>query len=284
MPRQLLLGTSGWSYPDWKGVIYPADLRQSLMLSFYSELFPIVEINMTFYRNPSLEMVKRWALVTQDDFLFAAKIPRTITHDKRLQGSWQDDLKTYLHVISGGLGKKLGPSLLQLPPSFTANEMDSLEAFLAEWPAGLQLAVEFRHKSWLAQGEQSPVFHLLDRYDAAYCIVSEPLLPAITGPITANFSYIRWHGFGKKIWYDYSYAKEEIEQWVPVINELRSINQVIGFWNNHYRGNAVRNAQTMQELLGETPKQLHEVDCQRVLRKEGVKRAPKKTLEAWLTS
>lgn len=284
MSHQLLLGTSGWSYPDWKGVIYPPDLRQNLMLSFYSELFPGVEVNMTFYRMPSLEMVKRWGQVTQDDFLFAAKIPRTITHDKRLRGSWQDDLTAYLQVVSGGLGKKLGPSLLQLPPSFTANEMDILEAFLAEWPARLQLAVEFRHKSWLAQNEQSPVFRLLDKYNAAYCIVSEPLLPPIVGPVTASFSYIRWHGFGKKIWYDYNYTKEEIEQWVPVINELRSTNQVVGFWNNHYRGNAVRNAQTMQELLGETPKLLREVDFQRVLQKERAKKAKAKTLEAWLTS
>lgn len=253
------------------------------MLSFYSEIFPIVEVNMTFYRQPSLKIVQRWAQITQDDFLFAVKIPRTITHDKKLQGNWQDDLTTYLQVIGGGLGKKFGPSLLQLPPSFTAKESAKLQAFLAEWPAGLPLVVEFRHKSWLAEGEQSPVFGLLARYEAAYCIVSEPLLPPILGPLTANFSYIRWHGFGKKIWYDYDYSDEEIAQWIPAINELQSTNQVFGFWNNHYRGNAVKNSQTMQEMLGETPKPLRDVDYQRVLQKAGKKKPKIKTLETWLT-
>ncbi|MFX0113347.1 MAG: DUF72 domain-containing protein [Candidatus Hodarchaeota archaeon] len=280
--RKLLLGTSGWGYPEWRGPFYPHNLRQELFLSFYSEIFPVVEINMSFYRMPSVKMVKRWDQSTQADFLFAAKIPRVITHDSKLQGNdWQGKLTTYLEIMDR-LGKKLGPSLLQLPPSFTAKEIAHLEAFLAEWPARLKVAVEFRHKSWLADGESSPVFSLLDKYDAAYCIVSEPLLPPLLGPTTAEFSYVRWHGFGKKIWYDYDYSEEEIAQWVPKINELSSTNQVFGFFNNHYRGNAVKNCQTMQEMLGEQPTHPHEVDYQAVLRKAGRKQPKTKTLEAWL--
>jgi len=282
--EQLFLGTSGWGYDEWLGVFYPSKLRKELMLPFLSEIFPTVEVNTSFYHLPSIKSVKKWARITQDDFIFAVKIPRTITHDKKLKEDWKNDLEAYLKIIGEGFGKKLGPSLLQLPPSFTASETDRLEDFLSEWPQEYQLSVEFRHKSWLIEGERSPVFNLLDAYNVAYCIVSEPLLPPIIGPRTASFAYIRWHGFGSNIWYDYNYSKEEIREWVPRVEQILSESkQVFGFWNNHYRGNAPTNCNEILQMLGKSPKSPDQVDSGQVLKKATGKSVDRsKSLDFWL--
>jgi uncharacterized protein YecE (DUF72 family) len=142
---------------------------------------------------------------------------------------------------------RLGPLLLQLPPSFDYDHFDILEAFLHSLPSEWDYAVEFRHLSWM----QEDTFKLLRNVQMAYCIVDEPLLPPHI-EVTAPFAYIRWHGHGKKLWYYYLYNQEELEEWVPKVQDVakQAPKAVYGYFNNHWHGFAARNCVEMMELLG----------------------------------
>jgi uncharacterized protein YecE (DUF72 family) len=145
-------------------------------------------------------------------------------------------------------GGKFSAALLQLPPSL-AFEPATVRAFYESIPPTLPVAVEFREPSWLAPES----FDLLREFHLAYVIVDEPHLPTRlerTGP----FVYIRWHGRGQPLWYDYPYSKEELEGWVPRVRELsQGTEPVLGFFNNHFRGDAPANARTISEMLGVPP-------------------------------
>jgi uncharacterized protein YecE (DUF72 family) len=244
---ELLLGTSGWDYPEWVGRIYPRRGATD-RLEFYSRLFPIVEINSTFYRVPSVATVASWARRTPSKFRFAAKFPQTITHDRHLVGA-DAELQEFLRVL-GPLREsgKLSATLVQLPPSLKFDPA-SVRAFYERLPDDLPVAVEFRERSWLAPES----FELLKEFRRAYVVVDEPLLPVrldVTGP----FAYVRWHGHGPKVWYDYTYTPEELEAWVPRIRALsEKAGAVYGFFNNHFRGDAAVNCQTLDEKLGLPP-------------------------------
>jgi uncharacterized protein YecE (DUF72 family) len=241
----ILLGTSGWKYDDWVGSFYPSKRHQFL---YYRKIFDITEINSTFYHFPRAKVVEAWAR-TPEGFIFTAKVPQEITHKLRLDVEVGADqrLQDFLKLMSPLRdAQRLGPLLLQLPPSFEFNP-EGLEAFLDILPIEWQFAIEFRHTTWM----QDETFRLLQRYGVAYCIVDEPLLPPHV-EITAPFSYVRWHGHGKKLWYWYLYKNEELEQWVPKIQEAESKCEkpVYGFFNNHWHGFAARNCVEMMELLG----------------------------------
>lgn len=143
---RLRVGTSGYSYKEWKGSFYPEDLPAAQMLHFYAERFETVEINNTFYRMPNRELLERWAAEVPERFAFVLKAPRRITHEKRLQATSAEDLK-YLWETAGALGPKLGPILFQTPP-FLKKDIDRLRAFLGLLPAGCRAAFEFRNESW----------------------------------------------------------------------------------------------------------------------------------------
>ncbi|MFX1475468.1 MAG: DUF72 domain-containing protein, partial [Promethearchaeota archaeon] len=141
---------------------------------------------------------------------------------------------------------KLGPLLLQLPPSLSFDP-ERLKAFLEIVPQQWPMAVEFRHRSWL----QADTFNILRRHQAAYCIVDAPVMPPRV-EVTAPFSYIRWHGHGEHLMYYYLYDEEELDEWVPKVLELeeKSPDGVYGYFNNHWFGFAARNCVELQDLLG----------------------------------
>jgi len=244
---EILLGTSGWDYPEWVGPVYPRRGRFD-RLRFYADLFPIVEVNSTFYRLPPVAVAESWARRTPAKFRFTAKFPQTITHEKRLIGT-EEELRHFERVVrplqDAG---KFSAALLQLPPSL-AFEPATVRAFYQSIPATLPVAVEFREPSWLA----AESFDLLREFRFAYVVVDEPHLPTRlerTGP----FVYIRWHGRGQPLWYDYPYSKAELEGWAPRVRELAQGNEpVLGFFNNHFRGDAPANARTISEMLGVPP-------------------------------
>lgn len=241
---EILLGTSGWDYPEWVGPVYPRRGASDKLAYYAKQLFPVVEVNSTFYRLPPPGVAASWARRTPAGFRFAAKFPQSITHDRRLVGA-SSELAEFLAVLRPlQEAGKLSAALLQLPPSL-AFEPQTVRGFYETLPDSLPVAVEFREPSWLSEESLG----LLREFHFAYVVVDEPLLP-IRLEVTAPFTYVRWHGHGTKIWYDYRYSAEELRDWVPKVRALADHGgPVLGFFNNHFRGDAVANARTAAELL-----------------------------------
>ncbi len=244
---RLLLGTSGWDYPEWSGRVYP-ERGVSDRLRFYAGIFPIVEVNTTFYRIPPLSLAASWARRTPAGFRFTAKFPQSITHDRRLVGA-ESELSEFLEAIHPlREAGKFSAALLQLPPSLPFDPKP-VRAFYERLPVDLPVAVEFRERSWLAPAS----FDLLKEFRFAYVVVDEPLLP-VELTVTAPFAYIRWHGHGAPLWYDYTYSDSELDAWVPRVRALaEQAGDVLGFFNNHFRGDAATNGQRLSEKLGLGP-------------------------------
>ena len=182
---QILGGTSGFSYAEWRGRFYPAALPADQMLRFYSERLPSVEINNTFYRMPNPEMLAAWADSTPAEFTFALKATRRITHQQRLADA-ASDVQRFFEVAQA-LGDKLGPVLFQLPP-FLKKDLGLLRAFLPLVPAGQRAAFEFRHDSWFSDD----VYTALSERNAA--LVGGDLEESEKSPplvVTADFGYLR---------------------------------------------------------------------------------------------
>lgn len=252
--NDLLIGTSGWSYKEWTGVFYPTSSTNKL--SFYSKVYRTAEVDSSFYAYPSKELVLGWARYTPDDFMFSVKLPQLLTHEKRLDPAQgvEADLIRFLSILKPLVAAgKLGPVLIQLPPSFSYQEDHrNFEAFLQNLPDDVRFAVEFRHPSWL----RDEVWALLRERNVANVIVDEPLLPP-DAVVTADFAFIRWHGRGSKPWYNYRYQERELEAWVPKVKEVVSrVDKTYGYFNNHFKGFAVENSLKMMEMLGKaTPHQ-----------------------------
>ena len=248
----LVLGTSGWSYNEWVGPFYD---ERSRMFTRYSEVFRTSEINSTFYRYPTPTMVRGWYRTAPPGFIFAAKLPQLITHDKglRLEEGIQEDTERFIDIMKP-LAEKLGPILIQLPPGFKYGEdAERLESYLETLPRNYEWAVEFRHRSWM----RAETWEMLSNHGVAYTIVDEPLLPP-EAHVTADLAYIRMHGRGLRPWYNYDYKLEELEEWVPKVKEtMERAEKVYAYFNNHFKANAVKNAVEMLQLLNmATPEQV----------------------------
>jgi len=200
----VLVGTSGYQYPEWRGTFYPDKFSTNKMLAFYAERFPTVEINYTFYRMPTEKLLQGWADGTPDGFTFTLKAPRRITHDARLQRC-EDTLQAFCR-IARTLGPKLAVLLFQLPPNFK-KDADVLRAFLELLPEGTRAAFEFRHPSWF----EADVLDALRARNAALCIAdSEKLKTPVE--VTADYAYFRLR--------DEGYQPADIDQWAKTIKEL----------------------------------------------------------------
>ncbi len=240
----ILLGTSGWDYSEWLGRVYPPR-GVSDRLAYYAKLFPIVEVNSTFYRLPPPSVAASWVRRTPARFRFAAKFPQTITHDLRLVGT-DEELTRFLAVLRPiREAGKFVAALLQLPPSLPF-EAATVRRFYETLPRDLPVAVEFRERSWLVRES----YALLREFGLAHVIVDGPHLP-IALEVTAPFAYVRWHGHGSPLWYDYLYGPAELFAWVPRVRTLTEhVTTVYGFFNNHFRGDAAVNCRTLSEELG----------------------------------
>lgn len=179
------VGTSGYSYPEWKGNFYPPDLPAQQMLRFYGERFHTVEINNTFYRMPQPSLLEGWASEVPPDFLFTLKVPQRITHLKRLRDV--DDSLAYLFEVAGVLRGRLGPLLFQLPPDFAKDLALLRGLFQAVPPQQYRLAFEFRHPSWF----DDEVFALLRRHQAALCCAEAEGGLEVPLVATAEWGYLR---------------------------------------------------------------------------------------------
>lgn len=239
-------GCSGWDYQEWIGPFYRNATESKLRA--YARVFDTAEINSTFYRAPSPGMVQGWARFTPEDFVFAAKVPQTVTHDRLLdvaRGA-DKDLLAFCELMRPLLDEgKLGPLLLQLPPRLRFEE-NAIHRFLDLLPRNFTFALEPRNKSWMTL----EAFDLLRSVGVAYTIVDEPLLPPDLH-VTSALAYVRWHGHGKDPWYNYRYTEDELAQWVPRVQQVASqADTVYGFFNNHYHGYAPENCVQILRMLG----------------------------------
>ena len=195
-----------------------------------------------------------WDRYSPRNFVFNAKLPQTITHE-RLEGlgkPLEEELDKFASLMQPlNNSGKLGCLLIQLPPKYKY-DVSHLEEFLSLLPHGFKYAIEFRHKSWI----RDETWRTLSKYNVAYTIVDEPLLPADVH-VTADFAYMRWHGRGQRPWYDYHYRERELEEWVPKVKEVEgSVKTTYGYFNNHFHGYAVENALSILKMLDKlTPEQ-----------------------------
>jgi len=218
------------------------------MLQQYAAVFDTVELNSSFYDPPTEGTIRGLARNTPRGFMFSAKINRRFSHDLKLKVNEQsqEELERFIQLFDPLLTQdRLGCLLVQLPPSLRRDDT-LLEGFLATLPHRYDYVIEFRNKTWL----DDTTWRILSRYEAAYCVVDEPLLPPeihITSPI----GYVRWHGHGQRPWYDYRYTTSQLEEWVPKVREIvRNTKKTFGIFNNHFHGYAPENCIQIMDMLG----------------------------------
>ena len=236
------VGCSGWMYKDWRGVVYPEKLPQRTWFEYYATLSDTVEINNTFYRLPLASTVEKWAEQAPPGFEYAVKLGAFGSHRMKLRdaASW---LPNHLDRVER-LGAAIGPTLVQLPPKWK-KDAERLDEFLSVAPTHLRWAVELREPSWA----DDEVFAVLRKHGAALCI--HDLLPDHPWELTADWTYIRFHGpqaLKRKYWGRYGEKRLE-----PVAARLDAClaegHDVYAYFNNDYRGYAVKDASWLKERL-----------------------------------
>ena len=244
--ERLYLGTSGWSYADWEGTVYPPGTTPASRLAEYVKHFATVEIDSTFYGAPTRRTVERWRTVAPRGFLFAAKFPQAVTHETNLVGS-EAEAERFVRTMAD-LGDKLGPLLLQLPPSFGVEGMGVLEDFLKRLPGGFRYAVEVRHRSWL--GSDLP--KMLREHGVALTLIDYPRMPRME-EATAGFSYVRLLGDRREFPSGHTHPKKERDEdlrwWSGLVGGfLEEGRTVFLYANNHYQNHSPSTLERFLEL------------------------------------
>lgn len=262
------IGTSGFSFDDWRGPVYPPDLPAAKMLEFYEQElgFDAVELNFTYYRMPVPKTLETMVRRTGPEFTFVVRSHREMTHD-----IWQDEARRELRDVAEpfrtfGEGirplvesGRLGCVLVQLPVFFYP--VPDNFRYLCRMPEllpGVPLVVEFRNRAWL----RDATFRMLEQAHLGYCVVDEPKLPRLV-PFeprrTSNIAYFRFHGRNRNWFrasreerYDYLYSQDELAEFIePVRNMVAGVQRAFLFFNNCHAGSAARNALMMKSMLGQ---------------------------------
>jgi len=231
---RFFVGTSGYSYKEWKGSFYPEKLPAKQMLAYYAERFSTVEINNTFYRMPKVEVLQSWAQQVPDGFRFVLKASRRITHNKRLKDVESET--DYLLRAAAALETRRGPLLFQLPPDLK-KDLLRLEAFLALLDDGERAALEFRHESWF----DDEVFDCLRRNSCALCVADADDLPATRLVSTAGWGYVRLRRE--------SYTDESLGQWIEQLGS-QGWDEAYVFFKHEDAGIGPKLAARFLELAG----------------------------------
>ncbi len=235
------IGTSGWSYNHWKGVFYPESLSKNKWLEFYSKYLDTVEINSTFYRKFKETTYKNWFKRTPENFIFSLKIPKLITHNKRLKET-ENEIEEFI-TITKSLKNKLRIYLIQLPPSFKFDYTTLKDFFQLINNYDYKFTIEVRNKTF----NNEMFFQLLNDFNIALCISDTANRYPLFMEITANFVYIRLHG-SKKL-YASKYSKEELEFWAKKILEWGKDTFI--YFDNDFEGHAPQNALELKKILYE---------------------------------
>lgn len=243
------IGTSGWLYKDWAGRFYPEDMKEADKLQFYTKHFNTVEINSTFYHMPMAKSVARWHEITPDNFTFTLKMNRYATHTKHLviDAQTTETLDTFFERACL-LKQKLGMVLVQLPPSMRVEPerlqylVERARAAEQRFDVSLPLAIEFRHASWFTD----EIFGLMREYNLTNVVNDSPNRWPASKEITSDTVYVRFHG--NKRLYRSSYTDEELRVWAEFIRTAK-VQRAFAYFNNDYDATAVRNAQSLKEIL-----------------------------------
>ena len=260
---RVYVGTAGWSYEDWAGVVYPEPKERGFHpLGFLARFLDIVEINSTFYRTPPPAMAVSWVgrVRSFPDFLFAVKVHQVFTHDRE---TWTrkdaDDFRLAIEPLRAA--GRLASLLFQFPWSFIGSpaHLDYLERLFRLFE-GHPMTVELRHATW----DTPRTYELLRERRVCFCNIDQPVFPDSIKPTAVatlpDYSYVRLHGRNYKDWfrkdagrddrYNYLYSKNELEEWVERIKQLgRQSGRIYVITNNHYRGQAMANALQIKNMI-----------------------------------
>lgn len=252
------IGTSGYSYKDWEGVLYPPGMPSTGYLSEYAREFTAVELNYSYYRMPDAALSRKMAVSTEKDFMFTIKAHKSITHEVTPAGV-NSAVAQFLQGIEPlADAGKLGMVLLQFPYSFhyTAASRTFVDTVCGLFTS-VPLAIEFRDSAW----QRDSVYNGLRSRNCTLVNVDEPELPGlprITSLVTSSTGYVRFHGRNRENWwkgdnstrYDYNYSDCELGEWVPRIRAMAlQAAAVLVVFNNHSKGQAVQNARKLREML-----------------------------------
>ena len=243
MVGEVRVGTSGWQYDDWRGVVYPDGMGTPRWLSHYVTLFPTVEVNSTFYRLAKRPAVQRWRDTAPAGFEFVCKGSQFITHRLKLKDA-AGAVERFYEPLEP-LRDRLAVVLWQLPPRWRRN-VERLDEFLGLLPRDHRHAVEFRDEDWF----HDEVYELLDRHGIGHVWLSSSLTEHHELVTTGDHLYMRFHGLGEDA-YRWDYGEAELARWA---DRLRAATEdgtpAWVFFNNDYEGHAVRNGHRLMELLG----------------------------------
>ena len=240
--RPVHIGCSGWQYASWRESFYPPRLGQPRWLQHYSSVFDTVEVNSTFYRLASHDAVARWVEQTPENFVFALKASRYLTHIKRLTNLEQGIGRYYERIAPLTASPKLGPIVWQLPPDFQRDD-ERLEGTLQVLPPGRH-CFEFRHETWFVD----EVYGLLRRHGAALVIGDRPERPWQSHELTTDWTLVRFH-YGHRGRRG-NYSESELDEWAGRISSWRARAEVFAYFNNDWEVFAPRNALSLRRRLG----------------------------------
>ncbi len=232
------VGTSGWNYDHWKGNFYPNKHPKSKWLEYYCTLFSTVELNATFYRQMKPKTFENWYTRTPPGFLWAVKASRFITHIKRLKGV-KEAVERFITSVNL-LKEKLGPILIQLPPSLAFDE-DTFEEFCSYLPEDRLYTLEARNEAWTKESALTS----LEKHNIAWCISDTAGRYPYLEALTADFVYIRLHG--SKRLYASEYTEEELLSWAEKIRSWKRTTYV--YFDNDFMGYAPKNAMRLKQIL-----------------------------------
>lgn len=233
------VGTSGWAYADWRRNFYPKGLGHRNWLAHYAQHFSTVELNATTYRLPRADAIARWLAAVPDDFRFAVKLSRLITHRRNL-GEPKRFIDNYFASVVA-LKPKIAMILAQFPP-YLERDDERLRSFLELLPADYRYVAEFRHRSWYCE----ETYETLRRHRVALCI-HDMRGSKTPDALTADFAYVRLHGPVDA--YSGSYSERRLRTWRDRISAFSGVSDVWIYFNNDREANAIRNATTLRTLL-----------------------------------
>jgi uncharacterized protein YecE (DUF72 family) len=242
--RGVWIGTSGWVYKQWAGNFYPKGWPKKDEFTYYARHFPTVEINATFYRLPTLKMVRGWHDRSPEGFIFAVKGSRYLTHIRRLNDTGPGLRKYFRRLVP--LGDRTGPILWQLPPNFgkTDDNVARLERFLKKLPKKYQHAVEFRHPSWMDEATMA----MLRAHHACNVWISSLRMPA-DYTVTSDFVYLRFHGLKDGAYHHYT--DDELAPWATQLAKAAARGTpCYVYFNNDLNTRAPLNAETLMKMIG----------------------------------
>ena len=240
MAKKWLIGCSGFAYKEWKEIFYPPGLSQSRWFDYYTQHFNTLELNVTFYRFPTLKSLQNWYNKAPEGFVFSAKVPRWITHYRKFEET-ERMMGDFYGLLKDGLKEKMGCVLFQLPGQFVYSK-EKLEKMMAQMDSAFTNVVEFRNKDWW----KKDVMQALKKQNISFCGVSYPKLPD-DAVINTKTAYYRFHGV-PKLFYS-QYTKTFVKKVYTQLNADKKANTMYVYFNNTATQAAINNARYLQSLI-----------------------------------